>query len=368
MQDRLSRLSEAARAQGFDAVAVIPGASLRYLTGLDFHVSKRLTVAFFPVAGDPVFVLPLLESSRVEVNSLVQMQLFTWSDAEGPREAVQRAAEHLGLAGKRIAAEFVSMRLLEARALEAAAPRLRIDDGTALIADLRMVKDEGEQAAMAEAARIIDIALQASIQQIRAGMTEHQLASVIEREVYSAGGDGVSFGSIVASGPNGANPHHNNSDRPFQAGDLIIIDCGARYGGYLSDITRTVALGEPGDEQRRIYELVRAANEAGRRACRAGASGEQIDAATRAVIVEGGYGDYFIHRTGHGLGLDEHELPNIVAGSTQPLRAGTSFTIEPGIYVGGLCGVRIEDDMVLTEDGARTLTSTPRELLILPAE
>lgn len=367
MHNRLTRLSEAARAEGFDAVAIIPGASLRYLTELDFHLGKRLTVAFFPVDGEPAFVVPLLESSRVEANSLVAMRLFPWSDAEGPDAALGRAVEQLGLAGKRIAAEFVSMRLLEARALEQAAPGVRIDDATALVADLRMVKDQGEQAAMAEAARIIDIALEASIAQIRAGVTERQLAALIEREIYKAGGEGLSFGSIVAGGPNGANPHHNNSDRPFQTGDLIIIDCGAQYGGYLSDITRTVALGEIGDEQRRIYELVRAANEAGRNACRAGATGEQIDAAARAVIDAGGYGDHFIHRTGHGLGLDAHELPNIVAGSTQPLRAGTTFTIEPGIYVGGLCGVRIEDDMVLTDDGARTLTATPRELVVIPS-
>jgi Xaa-Pro aminopeptidase len=366
MQNRLDRLKNAAAAQGLAAVAVIPGASLHYLTGLDMHQSKRLTVAFFPVEGPPSFVLPLLEASRVQAATAIPLQIYPWSDADGPADALQRCCDDLGLAGRRIGVEYTSMRVLELRGIERCAPGVQAEDAVALIADLRMVKDDEELAAMVEAARMIDSALAATLPQIRVGQTERQLAAILSHAIEATGAEGLSFGSIVAGGPNGANPHHDNGDRPFQAGDLIIIDCGAKYGGYLSDITRTVALGEPSVEQRTIYELVRAANAAGRAACRPGASGEEIDAATRAVIVAGGYGDYFTHRTGHGLGLDAHELPNIVAGSTAPLRPGTTFTIEPGIYVGGLCGVRIEDDMVITADGARTLTSFPRELVVLP--
>ncbi|NTV65263.1 MAG: M24 family metallopeptidase, partial [Oscillochloris sp.] len=160
---------------------------------------------------------------------------------------------------------------------------------------------------------------------------------------------------------------HSNGQRVFAPGDLIIIDCGARYGGYISDTTRTVALGEPDAEARAIYELVRQANAAGRAAAGPGVSGAQIDAATRQVIAAAGYGAYFNHRTGHGIGLEVHELPNIVAGSDAPLAPGTTFTIEPGIYIPGKLGVRIEDDMVITADGACSLTRMDRELLIVPA-
>jgi Xaa-Pro dipeptidase len=195
-------------------------------------------------------------------------------------------------------------------------------------------------------------------------MTERQLAEIWEREMRTAGG-APSFSTIIASGPHAANPHHSNSERTFQPGDLIVMDGGALCEGYASDITRTIALGEPSPELRRVYDLVLAANVAGRAACRPGASGAAIDQAARAVIEAGGYGPHFLHRTGHGLGLEIHEPPYIVAGSNDPLEPGTTFTIEPGIYVASLGGVRIEDDVVITADGAESLTTFERELIIV---
>lgn len=180
-----------------------------------------------------------------------------------------------------------------------------------------------------------------------------------------AAGSGPSFTTIIASGPNAANPHHSNTDRAFEPGDLIIMDGGALHDGYASDITRTVALGQPSAEARRIYELVQAANAAGRAAARPGASGDAVDRAARAVIEAGGYGPQFVHRTGHGLGLEVHEPPYMVAGNTAPLAPGMTFTVEPGIYVSGLCGVRIEDNVVITADGAESLTSFERDLIVI---
>jgi Xaa-Pro aminopeptidase len=229
-----------------------------------------------------------------------------------------------------------------------------------------MAKDAAELAIMERAAQIVEAGLARAIAQIRVGMTERQLSKIVSEEIVAAGGEGESFENIVASGPNGANPHHSNGDRAFVSGDLIIIDCGARYRGYISDTTRTVALGEPGDEARAVYELVRRANEAGKAAARPEATGAEVDAAARQVIDAGGYGEYFIHRTGHGIGLEVHELPNIVAGSDEPLAPGTTFTVEPGIYIPGKLGVRIEDDVVITPDGARSLTSMDRALLVIP--
>ncbi len=367
--ERLARLTTALNEQSLAAVALMPDANLRYLTGLSFHHGKRLTLAFFPADGaTPTFVIPALELTQAQANAQIPFRYFPWHDADGPAKALQAALEALGLGlhERPLAVEYTAMRVMELRALEQVLPNLQTVDAIPLLAGLRMVKDQHELAAMAKAAQIIDTAMDTIIGQIRVGMTERELSVICTRAIMAAGAEAESFENIVASGPNSANPHHNNSDRAFQPGDLIIIDCGAVYGGYLSDITRTVALGEPGEQARTIYDLVLAANEAGKAAARPGTTGEAIDQAARQVIVDGGYGDYFIHRTGHGLGIEGHEPPYIVAGSTAPLSIGTTFTIEPGIYIKGLGGVRIEDDVVISPNGCTSLTSFPRELMVLP--
>jgi Xaa-Pro dipeptidase len=328
-------------------------------------MNERLAVAFFPADGPPTMVLPALEAPRAQAQARFPIRFYTWDDASGPDEALRRCTADLGLDGQRIGVEYTAMRVLELRGIEAAAPEVVVGDATPILASLRMIKDAGEIAAMRRAVRIIEDSLRAAIGRIRLGMTERELGALWDAEMSAAGG-APSFGTIIAGGPNGANPHHSNGDRAFQAGDLIIMDGGAWHDGYASDITRTVALGEPAPEARRIYELVLAANAAGRAAAaRPGATGETIDAASRQVIEEGGYGPQFLHRTGHGLGLEVHEPPYIVAGSRDPLAAGATFTVEPGIYIAGRYGVRIEDDMVITADGAESLTSFERDLIIV---
>jgi Xaa-Pro dipeptidase len=361
---RLSRLQAAMRGAGADTVAVVPGANLRYLAGLDMHMNERLSVAFFPAEGQPAMVLPALEAPRAKAQARFPIRFYAWDDAAGPAEALRRCVADLGLASQRVGVEYTTMRVLELRAIEAAAAGVRTVDATPMIAQLRMVKDADELVAMRRAARIVDDALRAATAQIRIGMTERELAAIWEREMRARDAE-PAFGTIVASGPNAANPHHSNGERAFQAGDLIILDGGVWHEGYASDITRTIAVGEPSAEARKIYELVLAANQAGRLYARPEATGEEIDQAARKVIADGGYGAQFIHRTGHGLGLEIHEPPYIVAGSQEPLAPGTTFTIEPGIYVEGLCGVRIEDDVVITSEGAESLTSFERELIIV---
>jgi Xaa-Pro dipeptidase len=193
---------------------------------------------------------------------------------------------------------------------------------------------------------------------------------ITSQAIIDAGAEGESFEGIVASGSNSANPHHGGSDRAFQAGDLIVVDFGAVFDGYASDITRTFALGEPGTQARHIYEVVKDANATGKAAVHAGVTGEQIDRAARSVIEHAGFGQFFPHRTGHGLGIEVnpcHEPPDLVSGSTTPFAVGTTFTIEPGIYIEGVGGVRIEDDVVITLDGYRSFTNFERELIVLPA-
>jgi Xaa-Pro aminopeptidase len=366
--ERIAKLVQLLHEHHQDAAAVVPGAGLRYLLGLTLHSSERLTLLLLPADGGPAcMVLPALELERVRA-AAPALRLYPWTDAEGPDAALQQAAEQVFLTenAPAIAVEHVAMRVMELRALEHVLPELRTTDLTPLLARLRMVKDQHELAAMEEAARIVEAALHSILPHIRPGMTERRLAALWSQEMLSAGAESESFPCIVASGPNSANPHHANSDRAFQEGDMIILDGGAMYQGYASDITRTVALGEPGPRARQVYQLVQAANAAGRAAVRPGASGEEIDHAARQVIEDGGYGAYFVHRTGHGLGMECHEAPNIVAGSTQPLAIGTTFTVEPGVYLPGEVGVRIEDDMLVTEQGGRSLTTFERDLLVLP--
>jgi Xaa-Pro dipeptidase len=363
MTDRIDKLGAALRNSGMAALAIVPGANLRYLAGLDMHMNERLTVAFFPAEGQPAVVLPALEAPRAQAQARLPMRFYTWDDAEGPYAALRRCTGDLGLDGKRIGVEYTTMRVLELRGIEQSA-EVQAEDATPLLASLRMVKDASELAAMREAARIVEEALRAALEQARVGMPERELAAIWDAEMRAAGGERT-FTTIAASGPNSANPHHTSGERTLQPGDLVILDGGAFYDGYQSDITRTVAVGQPSDEARRIYELVQAANAAGRAAAGPGASGESIDAAARAVIEAGGYGPQFLHRTGHGLGLEGHEPPYIVAGSREPLVPGTTFTIEPGIYLAGVGGVRIEDDIVITADGAESLTTFERELIII---
>ncbi|HEU4325842.1 MAG TPA: Xaa-Pro peptidase family protein [Roseiflexaceae bacterium] len=364
MSDRQTRLRAALRQGGMHAVAVVPGANLRYLAGLDLHMNERLTVAFFPVEGSPAMVLPRLEQPRAEMQVRAPLRFYPWDDSEGPVEALARCVADLGLGGRTLGVEYTTMRVLELRGIEATAPGVQVEDATPLFASLRMVKDAEELETMRAAVRIIEESLREAIGQIRVGMTERQLAEIWDRAMQARGGS-PSFGTIVASGPHAANPHHSNGDRAFQPGDLIILDGGSWYEGYASDITRTVAVGELSPEARRIYEVVKLANEVGRDACRPGASGEQIDRAARDVIEDSGYGPQFLHRTGHGLGMEVHEPPYIVSGSVNPLPVGATFTIEPGVYVAGLGGVRIEDDMVITADGAESLTTFERELIVV---
>jgi len=367
---RLAAFRENLKNQNYNAAVFMPTANLRYLTNLNFHPGKRLNLTIISAnENKPKVILPALEVPGIR-DQANELDLYPWADADGPQEAVIQAIANL-TGAITLGIEHVAMRVMELRILEAAAShhniQLHTQDITPLIADMRMVKDADEQENMAEAAKRVETALKSTVDQIHEGMTEQQLARLISDEILNVA-EGESFDSFAAFGPNTANPHHLPGDRPLQQGDLIIIDCGATHNGYSSDITRTFAWGEPGDKKREIYNTVLKANEAGKSAVKPNATGEDIDRATRSVIASAGYGEYFIHRTGHGLGIDTHpchEAPDLMEGSTTPFAIGTTFTIEPGIYIEGLGGVRIEDDVVITETGCRSFTIFDRELRIL---
>jgi Xaa-Pro dipeptidase len=364
---RLEQLMRSAAAAGIDALSLTPGTNLRHLTDMHFHHGERLMVAIFAPGRWPGFVLPAMEAKRVGDQTGFPFTTYPWSDAEPAEAALARCVGDLGLAGKTVGIEFGTMRVFELRALEGALPGCRFVDAGDVLAEQRIVKGALELMRMQEAADMIDASLKALLPRIKVGMTERKVASMWLSEVLALGAEGAAFEFIVGSGPNSALPHHATGDRALCKGDLLVLDGGARHHGYNSDITRTVALGEPEPELRKIYEVTLAANAAGRNASRPGVTGEQVDAAARAVIESAGYGPQFLHRTGHGLGLDVHEHPYIAPGQKRPLPVGAVFTVEPGIYLHGRGGVRIEDDVVLTETGHRSLTSFPRELVVLNA-
>lgn len=370
--ERITRLTAALQAAGLAGAVLMPDANLQYLTGMHFHPGKRLTLAIFPAdGGAPALVLPTMELNQARNSTDLPFRFFDWADADGPAAALAAALDAVygpNLRDKALAVEYAVMRVGELRALETAAPGVATIDAGPIFTQLRQVKDAHELALIDEAVRILEIGLRKAIDQIRPGMTERAFSRILSEAILSAGAEDESFGNLVASGPNGANPHHNNGDRAFQPGDLVIIDCGARYKGYISDITRTVAIGEPDAEARAVYDLVLQANRAGCAACDPESTGAEVDAAARSVIADAGYGEYFIHRTGHGIGLDVHEPPYIMAGNDSPLPIGATFTVEPGIYIPGKLGVRIEDNLVITPDGARVLTSFPRDLIVVPID
>jgi Xaa-Pro dipeptidase len=364
MPSRHEAVVQAMRDAGFTSLAVVPGANMYYLLGLTIHSSERLAVAFIGADGTVRVVLPALEHPRAESEARLPTMFYPWSDQEGFGPALARCIADANLEG-RIGVEYTAMRVLELRAIEGAAT-VTIEDATPVLASLRMVKDADELRVMRRAVHVIERALAEAVEAIQPGVTEREIAAIWDRAITEADGE-PAFTTIVAGGPHSANPHHTSGDRAFKRGDLVILDGGARIDGYSSDITRTFAVGEPSAEARAIYDAVLRANQAGIAAVRPWASGAEIDAAARQVIEDAGYGPQFVHRTGHGLGIENHEPPYLHSGEPAPLPEGATFTVEPGIYLSGVGGVRIEDNVVITADGVEVLTSFPRELQILGA-
>lgn len=361
--ERLARLQQQILANGLDGLALMPGPNMIYVSGIHTHVSERPILLFIPADDDPAIVIPKLEAMKAEAAGIAADRIFAWSDDEGYTGAFQQACAHLELSDYLLGVEALHMRVLELELLKRYAPGLQTTHAEAILMRLRLKKDPTELAALEKAIAVAENGLRQLLPRIKIGMTEKQVAALLTQELLAGGADSIAFGPIVSTGLNGASPHAVPTARPLAYGDLLVIDWGCFVDGYPSDMTRTFAVGELDAEARRIYEVVRQANEAGKRVSKPGASGRDVDRAARGVIENAGYGDYFIHRTGHGLGLEVHEPPFMMEANTEPLEAGNVFTVEPGIYVPGLGGVRIEDDVVITPSGHRSLTTFPRELL-----
>lgn len=364
-QQRQSKLYSMLQSRGLDCLILNAGPSLVYLTGLHFHLSERpVLVLFFPDQV-PIIILPELEQEKLKDLSF-KIEAFPYGeDPDQWSGEFSRAFDTAKLKEKLNGVEPKQLRLLEFQLLLNAASLADFIPAD-LISRLRMHKEESELAAMRKAAVIAENALTATLPIIKSGISERDLASELTLQLFRAGCDPqLAFSPIVSSGPNSANPHASPSARKLAAGDLLVIDWGASYEGYNSDITRTFGIGKIEPKFSRIGKIVQEANAAGRMSARPGVTAESVDKAARDVIASAGYGKYFTHRTGHGLGMEGHEEPYIRAKNPMLLEPGMTFTIEPGIYLPGRNGVRIEDDVVITKTGAETLTSLPREVIQL---
>jgi Xaa-Pro dipeptidase len=366
-QSRQSHLAVAIKTSGLNCLAVNPGPSLAYLTGLHFHLMERPVVALFIPHNPLAIVLPELESGKVK-DLPFPVQIFPYGeDPETWTAAFKQAAHASGIGeGSRVGVEPRRLRVLELRLLENSVRGANFVSAEECMADLRVHKDASEIAATRKAVEAAQNALETTLPLIKIGMTEREIASELTLQLLRHGSEPeIPFSPIVASGPNSANPHSVPGNRRLAEGDLLIIDWGATVDGYVSDLTRTFAVGKIDPEFEHIANVVIEANQAGRSAAGPGVPAERVDQAARQVIENAGYGKYFTHRTGHGIGMEEHEEPYIREGNPKPLDPGMLFTVEPGIYIPGRAGVRVEDNVLITEDGTDTLSDIQRSLRVV---
>ena len=357
MNDRPARMQSALEEAQLDALLVAAPANVGYLCGFHANPHERLIALVVPRAGEPQLVCPSLEEEAARSAVAPEVVLHVWRDEDGPAHALAAA---LAGAGGRIGIEKSYLSVANFELAAASAPAARFDGCDDVLAGLRVIKSEDEIAALRRAAAIVDRVVERIGSIAVPGVSEAELAAEAALQLRAGGGDALAFDPLVLTGARSALPHGHPGSTRLADGDLLIVDIGVVVDGYAADITRTFVVGGTPDERRReIFDVVHAAERAGIEAVRAGARARDVDAAARTVIADAGYGAAFIHRTGHGLGLEVHEPPYLTASNEEALEPGMVVTVEPGIYLEGFGGVRIEDDVVVRADGPEVLTHAP---------
>ena len=365
--NRLQRAAQEAATAGVAGLVVTPGYDLRYLTGSRAQTFERLTALVVPASGTPTVIAPRMELAALQDSAIgdLGIPISDWVDGENPYELVRAAlgSPDGALSGTIAVTESMpALHLLPLTELIGTVPIL----ATGVLRRLRMVKDASEIDALRKAGAAIDRVHALVPELLVPGRTEAQVASDIAEAIVAEGHSEVAF-IIVGSGPHGADPHHECSDRELQTGDIVVVDIGGSYEpGYHSDSTRTYSIGEPDSDVAHRISILEQAQQAAVRAARPGVSAQSVDAAARRVLVEAGMGEAFVHRTGHGIGLSVHEEPYIVEGNDLILEPGMAFSIEPGVYFPGQWGARIEDIVVVTENGCESVNSRPHGLTVVP--
>jgi Xaa-Pro aminopeptidase len=354
---RLAAAAEAAGAAGYAALMVSPSPDLAYLTGYDPPAFERLTLLVVRAGSPPVLIVPELEQPlALESPVGPELDILAWADGDDPYEAAANL-----LPGEGRIAVGDTMWASHLLGLQWQRPKVGFRPASSVIGGLRAVKDEDELAVLARAGRAADETFRQVCELAFEGRREEEVAADLARLLVENGHDRSAF-TIVASGPNGASPHHEAGGKSIRARDAVVLDFGGELGGYFSDTTRTVVVGEPPEGFVEVYDLVREAQAAACDAVRPGVAAQEVDRAARELIADAGHGHQFFHRTGHGIGREVHEPPYIVEGNTTPLAPGMTFSVEPGVYLEGRFGVRIEDIVVVEDGGVRRLNRSTRDL------
>jgi len=361
---RLACLEPIMASRSLDAIALVPGPNFRKLFNKSFYQNERPLVVVTIAGGPSLAIVPNLELASFAALDF-DGPIFDWRDEAGYSAAFPEAARALK-PDSRIGVEGQAMRVFVQIALQEALPAARIVDAHAAISAIRLHKTAAELDTIREAIRRSEQALAATLEEVRTGLTETEIEALLLKQLFACGSDGLAFAPIVAAGDNSAKPHAKaRRDYRVKAGDALLFDFGASYDGYMADITRTVFVEQVSDRDRAFYDTVLAANAAGKAAVRPGVSAHEVDDTVQTLLEGSPFAEFRRHKTGHGLGLDVHEDPHIMRGNQALLEPGMVFTIEPGLYRLDECGVRIEDDVAVTEDGVTCLTSFPRELRIV---
>jgi len=364
--DRINKVQDALSKSRLDALVLIPGASQVYVSGLHFHLMERPVVLILKRGGFQAIILPELELQKL---ADLPYEITSFPYGENPEEwslAFRKATTYLGLDGKVIGMEPLSLRMMEYGYFREAASKAIFQDAQELISFLRLTKEEREVSAQREAVNIAQIALENTLPSIKIGMSEKEIAGELVVQLFRSGSQPeLPFSPIVSAGLNSANPHAVPTDRKIKKRDLLVIDWGASVDGYISDLTRTFAIGEVDPEMIKIHKIVQEANAAGREAGGPGKPCAAVDIAARNVIEKSGYGRFFTHRTGHGIGMEAHEEPYMRGDNQQVMLPGMTYTVEPGIYLPGINGVRIEDDMLVTQTGSESLSNMERQIIAI---
>jgi Xaa-Pro dipeptidase len=359
---KIKKLSKSLKSLGLDAMIIGPSSDLEYLTGLNLHPDERFK-ALFVLADDSYFcIMPELyyEEAREKLGS--DADIYVWSDSEGFIPAINRAIREYGIGDMPIGVND-GVRAVDILNIKADTG-IDFINSSNILERIRLIKTSEEQAFLKKAAEIADLVMGKTIDFIEPGMLERDINKKIE-ELFLEKGCELAFHSIVASGPNTSKPHYNKDDRKIEQKDIIILDIGCRYKGFCSDISRTVFVGQPTMEQMEIFDIVVKANENAEMMVTPGVAAETVDLAARNIIKNAGYGQYFLNRTGHGIGMAVHEGPYIKEGNKQILEAGMTFSVEPGIYIAGKYGMRVEDIVLVTENGREILNKFSKKIIII---
>ena len=361
--ERRGRAASLMKKAGLGAAAFVPGANFTYLTGVHMHLMERPTLFVLDRDGNGYAVMPALEQQKWST-AMPGTQAFYWDDADGPGEAFAALASAMGT-DTALGVEGLRMRAAEYVALSRHWPTQALVDADPAMTELRLIKDAGEIADLRHAIAISEAALGEVLDAGISGKSELQLAASLRAAMLAHGASGFAFGPIVLTGAEAANPHGDPGERIVQPGQPLLIDFGASYGDMHADITRTVFCDHVSDRHAAIYETVLKANKAGHEAVETGAPVGAVDVAATDVLAASDFADMILHKTGHGLGREVHEAPQVMRSNETPQQEGMVITIEPGLYRAGDIGVRIEDDVLITENGAECLTSFDRELLTI---